>query len=232
VRIPFSRRHPFNEEDLSAHVDGRLSPAESARLEHHLSSCEACRRQLGELRAVVEGLRALPSVRVPRSFALRPQQVEAERRAAPAIRIQRALAFGPGGVAVAALLLFAVLVGVDLSTAGGGGGGFEREEGGQATGLSAPQALGAAPAPTPALAPAPRSAAGDEKAESGASGYNAETPAPIQAPALPAPEREVEEGGGGGRWVLRGFEGAAGLAFVLAVAAVVWHRRQRGGERR
>jgi anti-sigma factor RsiW len=236
VRIPFFRRHPFDEEELSAHVDGRLSPAESARLERHLASCEACRRQLGELRAVVEGLRALPSVPAPRSFALRPEQVEAERRAAPAAPvpgIQRALAFGPAGIAVVALLLFGVLVGVDLSTVGGGGGGFGQEEGRQITGLGAPQAempsLGAVPASTPAPAPAPQAAPGDEKA--GAQEYNAETPAPAEEAAPPAPETATEEGGGSGRWVLRGFEGAAGAAFVLAVAAIVWQRRRRAERR-
>ena len=236
MRNPFFRRHPFGEEALSAYVDSRLSPAESARLERHLASCEACRRRLAELRAVVEGLRALPSMPAPRSFTLRPQQVEAERRAAPAAPvpgIQRALAFGPAGAAVAALLLFAVLVGVDLGTVGGGGGGFEQEEGGQATGLSAPQAempsLGAAPAPTPAPALAPRDVAGDEKAEAGASEYNAETPAPAEeAVAAPPP---ADEGDGAGRWVLRGFESAAGAAFLVAAAALVWRRRRRGVER-
>ena len=125
MRNPFVRKHPFGEEALSSYLDRRLSPAESARLEKHLASCDLCRRQLEELRAVVEGLRALPSMPAPRSFALRPEQVEAPRRPTP-VRpttwAPRASAFAPAGVAVAALVVFLVLVGVDLGTLGGGGG--------------------------------------------------------------------------------------------------------------
>ena len=123
MRNPLLRRHPFGEEDLSSYLDGRLSPTESTRLEEHLISCEPCRRHLEGLRAVVEGLRDLPSAPAPRSFALRPEQVEARRRTpiGPAAWAQRASVFGPAGVATAALLLFLVLVGVDLATLGGGG---------------------------------------------------------------------------------------------------------------
>jgi anti-sigma factor RsiW len=232
VRRLFFWRHPFGEEELSAHVDGRLSPAESARLERHLASCEACRRRLAELRAVVEGLHALPPVPVSRSFVLRPGQVKGMAPAAPVLGIQRALAFGPAGAAVAALLLFAVLVGVDLGTVGGGG----VEEEGQATlaGAPAPEAempaLSSALPPTAAPAPAPRDATGDEKAEAGASEYNAGTPVPAEEAAAAPPPAEADEGDGTGRWVLRGFEGAAGAAFLLAVAILVWQRR-RGAER-
>jgi len=234
VRTLFFWRHPFGEEELSAHVDSRLSAAESARLERHLASCEACRRRLAELRAVVEGLRALPLVPAPRSFALRPHQAEAVRRAAPAAPVtgmQRALAFGPAGAAVAALLLFAVLVGVDLGT-GGGGGVEEEEQAMRLAGEAAPEAempaLSSALPPTVAPAPAPRDAVGEEKAEAGASEYNAETPVPAEEAVAAPPPAEADEGDGAGRWVLRGFEGAAGAAFLLAVATLVWRRRRRG----
>jgi len=238
VRRLFFWRHPFGEEELSAHVDGRLSPADSARLERHLASCEACRRRLAELRAVVEGLRALPSVPAPLSFAVRPQQVEAAQRlapAAPVTGIQRALAFGPAGAAVAALLLFAVLVGVDLGTVGGGGV-EEKEQATQLAGEAASEAevpgLSSALPPTVAPAPAPRDAAGDEKAEAGASEYNAGTPVPAEEAAAAPPPAEAGEGDGAGRWVLRGFESAAGAAFVVAVGAVFWQRRRGGANPR
>jgi len=238
------RKHPFGEEALSSYLDRHLSPADSARLEKHLTSCEICRRHLEELRAVVEGLHALPSVPVPRSFALRPEQVEALQRPAP-VRTgtwaQRASAFAPAGVAVAALVVFIVLVGVDVGTLGGGGGPESAaqprtEKESQGTGES----LNVAPAPTPApalAAPAPSDA-----------GREATTPEPTfraAAPKTPEPalgaatateappelaqSRTARGEGGTGRWVLRGFQGFAGAAFLGAMAALVWQRRRRRG---
>lgn len=225
MRNPFVRRHPFGEEDLSAHLDGRLSAAESARLEGHLASCEPCRQLLGELRAVVEGLHALPSVPAPRSFALRPEQVDAPSRQTP-VR-PAAWAFGPAGAAAAALLLFVVLVGVDLGTLGGGGApeGAEMPLAAEAVLEAEQPGLGAAPAGTPAPAPAMR-AVQDEESEAGMPEAAADIAAPAEAPAsLESPAAVEEEGDGAGRWVLRGFQGAAGAAFLAAVAALLWRRR-------
>jgi hypothetical protein len=234
VRNPFFRRHPFGEEDLSSYLDRQLSPAESTRLEEHLASCEPCRRRLEGLRAVVEGLRALPSAPAPRSFALRPEQVEAPQRRTPLGPLawaQRAPAFGPAAAAAAALLLLLVLVGVDLGTLGGAGGPE-----GVAPAPSAKQAyesgqaLGAAPAPAPTPAPAPAVRAGADQSENlGTPEATAEAPTPIEAPAPMAPAATAGEGGGTGRWVLRGFQGAAGAAFLAAMAALVWQRRRRRG---
>jgi anti-sigma factor RsiW len=230
VRNPFVRRHPFGEEELSSYLDRRLSPAESTRLEEHLASCEPCRRHLEELRAVVQGLRALPSAPAPRSFALRPEQVEAPRRqtsVGPAAWAQRAPAFGPA--AAAALLLFLVLVSVDLATLGGAGGPEGAAPPPSAKeAYEAGQALSAAPAPTPAPAPAVRAGA-DEGEKVGTPEATAEAPTPTEAPAPMAPAATAEEGGGTGRWVLRGFQGAAGAAFLAAMAALVWQRRRGRG---
>ena len=238
MRNPFVRRHPFGEEELSSYLDRRLSPAESARLEEHLPSCEPCRRHLEELRAVVEGLRALPSMPAPRSFALRPEQVEAARRrtpVGPAAWAQRAYSFSPAGVAAAAFLLFFVLVGVDLATLGGGGGPESVAPApSMKEAFDAEQAVGAAPAPTPAPAPplaaAPPTIAADEE------GRDAGTPEPTVGAATPteaplgvAMPEAGEEGGDAGRWVLRGFQGAAGAAFLAAMAALVWQRRRGRG---
>jgi hypothetical protein len=233
VRNPFVRKHPFGDEALSSYLDRRLSPAESARLEKHLASCEPCRRHLEELRAVVEGLHALPSMPARRSFALRPEQVEAAQRSTP-VRptawAQRAPAFAPAGVAVAALVVFLVLVGVDLGTLGGGGGpqGVAPPRAAK-EGQGAGEAMSAAPAPTPApalgaLAPS------DEYA-------GAATPEPTVGPATPteapppplAPSGTAGGGAGTGRWILRGFQGFAGAAFLGAMAALVWQRRRRRG---
>jgi hypothetical protein len=227
VRNPFVRRHPFGEEELSAYLDGRLSPAESTRLENHLASCEPCRRHLEGLRAVVEGLRALPSAPAPRSFALRPEQVEARRSQTPAGL--GAWAFGPTGAAAAALLVFLVLVGVDLGTLGGKGapeGAVPAPSAEEA--YEAGQALSAAPAPTPAPAPAGRAAA-DEQKETGTPEPTAEAATPAEATAPMAPPATAGEGGDAGRWVLRGFQGAAGAVFLAAMAALVWQRRRGRG---
>jgi anti-sigma factor RsiW len=234
VRNPFFRRHPFGEEELSSYLDRRLSPTESARLEEHLASCEPCRQRLEGLRAVVEGLRALPSTPAPRSFALRPEQVEARRRMpiGPVAWAQRASVFGPAGAAAAALLVFIVLVGVDLATLGGGHaprGAVPAPSAREA--FESGQALGAAPAPTPASAPAARAPTGEQK-ETGTPEPTVEAPTPTEPPATVAPPATGGgggEGGGAGRWVLRGFQGAAGAAFLAAMAALVWQRRRGRG---
>lgn len=231
MRNPFVRqmsvgRHPFGEEELSAHLDGQLSAAESARLEEHLASCEPCRQHLDELRAVVENLRALPSVPAPRSFTLRPEQVQVSWRQTP-VR-PAAWVFGPAGAAAAALLLFVVLVGVDLGTLGGGGA--PEDAGVPLAAEVAPEAeqpaLGAAPAPTPAPAPAPAMRApADEEKEAGIPEAAVDAAAPAEAPVSMEPPTGAEEGGGAGRWVLRGFQGAAGAVFLAALAALLWRRR-------
>ena len=224
MRNPFGRRHPFGEEELSAFLDGRLSTVESGRLEEHLASCEPCRRHLNELRAVVEGLRALPPVPAPRSFALRPEQVEATRTPV-------AWAFGPAGAAAAALLLFVALLGADLATLRGGGvaqDGAIQMAAEEAAEVEQP-ALGAAPAPTPAPAPAARPVLeAEEKTERYMPEAAADAAAPEEAPASiePAAVAEDEDGAGAGRWVLRGFQGAAAAVFLAALAALVWRRRQ------
>jgi hypothetical protein len=229
VRNPFVRRHPFSEEELSSYLDGRLSPAESTRLEEHLASCEPCSRRLEGLRAVVEGLRALPSAPAPRSFALRPEQVEAAQRRTPVGPVawaQRAPAFGPAAAAAAALVLLLVLVGVDLGTMGGAGGpeAVAPPPSAKQAYESGP-ALGAAPAPAPTPVPAPAMRAGaDQSARAGTPEASVEAPTPTEALAATA-----GEGGGTGRWVLRGFQGAAGAAFLAAMAALVWQRRRRRG---
>jgi len=238
VRNPFARRHPFGEEDLSAHLDGRLPAAESARLEAHLASCEPCRRHLTELRAVVEGLRSLPALPAPRSFALRPEQVEGRRRQASASPL--AWAFGPAVAAAAAFVLLVVLVGVDLGTLGGGGVEEPQETMMQFAAEEAREAevpgLGALPAGTPGPAAAPEAMpvppeavprTGGEEGEADANAATAGAASPTPTPPPPAPVAvDEEEGGAAGRWVLRGFEGVAGAVFLAALTAFIWQRRR------
>ncbi len=69
-----STRHPTDwerqREQLSAYLDGELSPAERAALERHLPTCAQCQTELAALRRVRATLAALPSPALPRSFAL------------------------------------------------------------------------------------------------------------------------------------------------------------------
>jgi hypothetical protein len=132
-------------------------------------------------------------------------------------------------VAAAALLLFFVLVGVDLATLGGGGGPQSVVPAPSAKeAFEAGQALSAAPAPTPV--PAPPTIAADEESR------GATTPeptvgaaTPTEAPATVEPPGAAKEGGDAGRWVLRGFQGAAGAVFLATIAALVWQRRRGRG---
>ncbi|HUW58531.1 MAG TPA: anti-sigma factor [Planctomycetota bacterium] len=56
---------------LSAGLDGELSAAEAARLEAHLASCEACRRERDALERVWNGLGVLGDVKTPEGMTER-----------------------------------------------------------------------------------------------------------------------------------------------------------------
>jgi hypothetical protein len=66
---------PRDLEGLSAYVDGQLTPAEAAALERRLEHDSQLRGALQELRQTVSLLRSLPSVPLPRSFALTPEAI-------------------------------------------------------------------------------------------------------------------------------------------------------------
>ncbi len=113
-------RHPVREKDLSAHLDGRLSPDRARRLEEHLRSCDSCRRKLADLRALAAALREMPDAPVPRSFALTPEQVRGVgpvRPYAPAGRLYPVFR----NAAAAALVLLFAFVGADVFLESGGG---------------------------------------------------------------------------------------------------------------
>jgi anti-sigma factor RsiW len=102
------RRHPIGEQELSAYLDGQLSPAQNRRLEEHLSSCAACRRKLDDLRTLVEALHALPEAAAPRSFALTPEQ------AVPTPLLAGGLYLAFRNAAAAALVLLFASIGADI----------------------------------------------------------------------------------------------------------------------
>ena len=52
---------PHPRAQLSAYLDGALSPAERSAVDGHLASCDDCRARLGELRATASLIASLPS---------------------------------------------------------------------------------------------------------------------------------------------------------------------------
>jgi len=101
-------------EDLSAYLDGQLSPKESTRLEEKLQASADLRAALNDLSQTRSLLRSQPPVRAPRNFLLTPKMVGVRRGSArsfqlfPAMRLASALA----------VALFILVLAGDLLTAG------------------------------------------------------------------------------------------------------------------
>ncbi len=62
--------HRFCQDNLSAYIDGQLSPRGQERVRRHLDECHDCRWQLESLQRTVALLRSMPQARAPRSFAI------------------------------------------------------------------------------------------------------------------------------------------------------------------
>lgn len=101
-------------EDLSAYLDGELSPKESTRLDEKLQVRPDLRLALNELSQTRALLRSQPALRAPRNFVLTPRMVGV--RQAPARSFQLFPAMRLATVMAAALLML-VLAG-DFLTAG------------------------------------------------------------------------------------------------------------------
>ena len=126
---------PHPRAQLSAYLDGALSPAERAAVDAHLASCDDCRARLGELRATARLIASLPSP-VP-SRRLVPRIAAAPAWLAPL----RTLSTLASGVAVFLFIASALLA--NIGTLAGSG----------ATTTSASQVPAAAPAAGAANAP-------------------------------------------------------------------------------
>jgi hypothetical protein len=99
----------FADEELSALVDGQLTPDEIAQAQAHLGTCSACQARLEEMQELVGLLRALPSVDPPRDFRIGPRLVADPPNV---IRLRRWYAFAR----VAAGALAAVFVFLSVGT--------------------------------------------------------------------------------------------------------------------
>ncbi|WP_376789081.1 anti-sigma factor family protein [Thermoflexus sp.] len=88
--MPFFRpkvdEHQWVQDRLSLYLDDRLEPEDRARVEVHLRGCETCARSWETLRWTVQAIRALPPVRAPRSFVIRPEQVVSASHGAGGLR--------------------------------------------------------------------------------------------------------------------------------------------------
>jgi len=100
--------HEFCQENLSAFLDGQLTPREHSYVERHLSRCAACRAELEALRQTVDLLRTVPVMKPPRSFLLpvneAVRQRQARRRRLAYVSLQAA-------TAIATVLLVLVVSG-------------------------------------------------------------------------------------------------------------------------
>ena len=104
--------HARFRKDLSAYLDGELSPRRAVTLESHVAACAACRSLLEDLRLASAALAELPQVDAPRSFALRPEQLMQPR---PVHRAPTPGLMAGSRIAVAALTCaLAAVVFVDL----------------------------------------------------------------------------------------------------------------------
>ena len=61
--------HDFLKEDLSAYLDGELSPQEKAKVDLHLSSCAECRGELESARSASAKFRTQAAAKAPAGLA-------------------------------------------------------------------------------------------------------------------------------------------------------------------
>jgi len=101
-----SMRNHLDDEMLSAYMDRALPASEMQRAQRHLAACAECRQRLESLQGVVQLLHALPAVEIPRSFVLRPADVQPARPSAVFVFLRAAT--------VAVAMMLAVVLAGDL----------------------------------------------------------------------------------------------------------------------
>ena len=154
-----NRRHARVRMLLSSYIDGEVSASEARRVEAHLLGCDECVVELESLRATTTLLGRLPSLDVPRSYALTAADVQdmSPRRGLPSFA-----AFSGGlATAGAAALVIVLVVGVVFLARLGFTGSAAAPAPAQfaaAPAPAAPAAVAQAPA-APAAAPAAMPAA-------------------------------------------------------------------------
>ena len=88
---------------VSAYIDGAMSPKEKQAFEAHLASSATMQKELLEYKHLKATLRSLPQKKAPRNFTLSPERVKV-RQAAP--RLAPAFSFASAGVAILLMIAF------------------------------------------------------------------------------------------------------------------------------
>jgi len=97
--------HQWATQQLSAYLDGELSPSDRARVEAHLRECQLCAEELKTLRWTARLTAQMPMLKAPRSFLI-TEAVAQPRRA----RLNVAYGYlRSASIAAAALLLIVVM---------------------------------------------------------------------------------------------------------------------------
>lgn len=116
----FFNSHNRARSKLSAYIDGELSGGESNEVESHLESCDACSREVKELRSTIDALASLPEQEPRRSFQLTPGMANrppARPTYAPSSGLANGARMAAAGLAAALVIVFVV----DANDGGTGG---------------------------------------------------------------------------------------------------------------
>jgi len=185
-----------------AYIDGELAPGELARFEKHLAGCDRCQAAVDAARSTKTLLAAAPPLAAPRSFALTPQMVGGAVNAPTRVR-PVALRLAQAATALA-VVAFATVVTLDVTSGGGSSGpqplaASEQATGGKvATDSLAPTirsaATSPAPSPTPTALPTSVPIAPPPTDGAGAQGFSpSPSPSPTPSPSATAQPATTNE---------------------------------------
>jgi hypothetical protein len=221
----------LDREVITAYIDAELPPDEMAAVEAHLASCETCRAEFGDLRAVAALVRQLPVYRPRREIEIDDRDKSGSGTMARIVEFSKPLA-------LAAVILLIAFAGLRFIGTIGGNDDNGNEEGplsavqqapadgtesaGEASrtitaGESAPAAAGAPPESN--------SASSADTIQEAAPEYSATAPI---APTAAASPREVAEDDGPSLAMIA----AVTLAVVAIAGSAAWYTLRRSPRRR
>jgi anti-sigma factor RsiW len=226
----------FDDELLSALVDGQVLSSDRARVQAHLETCPECAERLEELHTLVGMLRALPDVLPTRDFRLGPRAVLDPPNLVRLRRWYVATRIAAGSLAAVFVLLSAGVLYVDSrqapATAPRGAEVARAPAAAPVAPTAAPAIRAAAPAVAaqPSPPPAPAGAQTSDQVAALTSINPLPTPVPTSAPApIPQPIPAAVATSTDAAAPLRAGAITVGVLAVLALlsTAAVRHRLQR-----